>query len=185
MKYYYIDDTSKQQYGPFTLQGLATKEINKDTLVWCAGMKDWMKAGHVPELAFIFNKNVQIPSPTSNNPYQQSNKTPTYNYQQNQRQQSNPYNNYKWDGILPLPKTWLLESILLTIFCCSPISLVGIFYANKVESLYYAKDFDASVKASRRARNWALFGMLFLPGCYALLFLFGIFIGLITELSNI
>ena len=182
MKYYYIDDASQQQYGPFSIQELSTKITNQDTLVWCTGMADWAKAGNVPDLAFIFNKNIPTPAPANNQHYQQGSNTPTYNnQQQNYRQQGNQYI-YKWDGILPLPKTWLLESILLTIFCCSPISLVGIFYANKVESLYYAKDFDASVKASHNARNWALFGIFFLPVCYALLFILGIFIGLLSSI---
>jgi len=30
-------------------------QINKDTLVWKAGMASWEKAGDVQELSFIFN----------------------------------------------------------------------------------------------------------------------------------
>ena len=48
----------QQQAGPFDMSILqrqaATGELNRNTLVWKAGMAQWVKAGEVPELAALF-----------------------------------------------------------------------------------------------------------------------------------
>ncbi len=52
------------------------------------------------------------------------------------------------------PKTWLVESILTTLFCCMPFGIVGIVYASKVESLYQNGLYDQAQKASEDAGKW-------------------------------
>ena len=48
-----------QQAGPFDQSTLKTKvqsgELTRDTLVWCAGMANWTKAGEVDDLASLFS----------------------------------------------------------------------------------------------------------------------------------
>jgi hypothetical protein len=52
------------------------------------------------------------------------------------------------------PKTWLAESILVTIFCCWPFGIAGIINASKVESRFYAGDIDGANRSSREAKKW-------------------------------
>jgi H+/Cl- antiporter ClcA len=52
------------------------------------------------------------------------------------------------------PKTWLLESILVTIFCCLPFGIVGIVYASKVTSLFASGQVQQSMEASHNAKRW-------------------------------
>lgn len=57
------------------------------------------------------------------------------------------------------PKTWLVESILVTLFCCPFIfGLIGIIYSTKVESYYYAGLTEAAEQASRTAGRWTKAG---------------------------
>lgn len=63
------------------------------------------------------------------------------------------------------PKTWLVESILVTIFCCLPFGIVGIVNATKVESLFYAGQLEASQRASRDAGKWTKIGFWVGLGC--------------------
>jgi len=56
----------------------------------------------------------------------------------------------------PPPKTWLIESILTTIFCCLPFGIVGIVYAAKVESNWYAGRREIALNASKNAKTWTL-----------------------------
>ena len=58
------------------------------------------------------------------------------------------------------PKTWMAESILVTIFCCLPFGIVGIVNASKVSSLYAAGDIDAAQKASKDAGKWTKIGFI-------------------------
>jgi len=52
------------------------------------------------------------------------------------------------------PKTWLVESILATIFCCLPLGIVGIVKATQVESKFYAGQVDEAIQASKDAAKW-------------------------------
>ena len=49
---------------------------------------------------------------------------------------------------------------LVTIFCCLPFGIVGIVYASKVDSCWYAGRIDEAYSYSKKARNWSLAGIL-------------------------
>lgn len=59
-----------------------------------------------------------------------------------------------------MPKTWLVESILVTIFFCLPFGIVGIIYATKVENLYLSGQYDMAEYYSRKAKKWTFLGFL-------------------------
>ncbi|MCK4345982.1 MAG: CD225/dispanin family protein [Bacteroidales bacterium] len=56
------------------------------------------------------------------------------------------------------PKTWLVESILVTLFCCLPFGIAGIVNAAKVESRFYAGDYEGANRASEQAGKWTKIG---------------------------
>ena len=53
MTYYFIKD-GDTELGPFTIQQLKSRLIKKETLVWFAGIEEWINAGQVYELKEIF-----------------------------------------------------------------------------------------------------------------------------------
>ncbi len=56
------------------------------------------------------------------------------------------------------PKSWLVESILVTILCCLPFGIAGIVSASKVESRWYAGDKEGAKRASDDAGKWTKIG---------------------------
>ena len=58
------------------------------------------------------------------------------------------------------PKTWLVESILVTLFCCLPFGIVGIVNAAKVNSLYATGNIEAAQQASATAAKWTKIGFI-------------------------
>ncbi len=56
------------------------------------------------------------------------------------------------------PKTWLAESILVTIFCCLPFGIVGIVNAAKISTLFAEGRYDEAEHASRQAGKWTKTG---------------------------
>ena len=56
------------------------------------------------------------------------------------------------------PKSWLVESILVTFFCCLPFGIAGIINASYVESRFYAGDIQGAVRASEEAGKWTKIG---------------------------
>jgi hypothetical protein len=58
------------------------------------------------------------------------------------------------------PKNYLVESILVTIFCCMPFGIAGIVFASQVNSKYASGDYDGAVKASQDAKKWMKWGII-------------------------
>jgi hypothetical protein len=67
MEYYLIDEKN-QQIGPFTIEQLKTKGVQRKTKVWCEGMENWTDAEQVPELMNSLNLPPPTPSPSSSPP---------------------------------------------------------------------------------------------------------------------
>jgi len=61
----------------------------------------------------------------------------------------------------PRPKNWLVESILVTIFCCLPFGIVGIVNAASVNSKFHSGDYEGALNSARRAGNWTKAGFGF------------------------
>ncbi|MDO5522921.1 MAG: GYF domain-containing protein [Bacteroidia bacterium] len=151
-RYFYIDNEGKQK-GTFSPEELKRENIRKDTLVWTQGMSEWIRAADVAELNFIFAESAGYYSPQ---PAPQSVTPPPaqqVNYGAPQQQQ-------------PMPKSWLIESILATVlpfFLCSSIfsllGVIGIVHASKVESLYNRGDYAGSLEASGQAGRWTKIAM--------------------------
>jgi hypothetical protein len=58
----------------------------------------------------------------------------------------------------PPPKNWLVESILVTLFCCLPFGIVGIINAAAVNSKYAAGDYAGAQESSTAAGKWTKIG---------------------------
>lgn len=56
------------------------------------------------------------------------------------------------------PKNWLVESILVTIFCCLPFGIAGIVFASQVSSKFAAGDYAGAEQASKDAGKWTKIG---------------------------
>lgn len=52
------------------------------------------------------------------------------------------------------PKTWLAESILVTLFCCLPFGIVGVVHAAKVSTFFAIGNYEMARKESADAAKW-------------------------------
>ncbi|MFZ1799614.1 MAG: CD225/dispanin family protein [Chitinophagaceae bacterium] len=60
-------------------------------------------------------------------------------------------------GLLP-PKNWLVESILVTLFCCLPFGIAGIIFATQVNTKFQMGDHAGAQQASSDAAKWTKIG---------------------------
>lgn len=58
------------------------------------------------------------------------------------------------------PKSWLVESILATLFCCLPFGIAGIVNAAKVESRFNAGDYAGAESASQAAKKYTMIAFI-------------------------
>lgn len=144
-KYYYTD--GKERFGPFPVKELKLHNLTVDTLVWAEGMDGWKPAGQIPELRELF---VFDPPPVpdgADDPFADKN---TY-----QNTASQPFNR-QHDPSQVKPKNWLVESILVLLFCCWPLAIPAIINAANVDSRFNSGDYDGAQDASDKARKWVL-----------------------------
>jgi hypothetical protein len=56
------------------------------------------------------------------------------------------------------PKNYMVESILVTLFCCLPFGIVGIVNASKVESHFVGGRIDEANRYAAEAKKWTKIG---------------------------
>ena len=87
------------------------------------------------------------------------------------------------ENIPPMPKTWLVESILVTLLCCLPFGIVGIIKASKVETFYYRGMYEEARRASSDARTFILIGVI-LGFVFIVLYLALILVGAFSSMAD-
>ena len=143
-RYFYIDSEGVQK-GTFTIEDLRNEPVRRDTMVWTQGMPEWQRAYDVVELQPLFDM-----SSTAHKKYGETPPPQQHAPQQTAEQ-----------GIPAMPKSWMVESILVTILpfvlCGNVLSLIGIgaiVNASKVESLFNSGMYAKSIEASNNAARW-------------------------------
>ncbi|PQA58982.1 hypothetical protein C5O19_04805 [Siphonobacter curvatus] len=56
----------------------------------------------------------------------------------------------------PKPYNWLVPAILVTLFCCNYLGVVGVVYAARVETKYNLGDYAGADNDARQAKLWTL-----------------------------
>lgn len=136
-EYYII--SNDQRVGPFLLEELASQQITPTTLVWKEGMQQWCPAREVEEVRMLLAlKSTQSQS----TPQQQT-------IIQVAAPSAIPYQSRPVE-----PPSYLVWSILVTIFCCLVGGLIAIIYSAKVPSRYSRGDYEGANRASRTALGW-------------------------------
>lgn len=78
------------------------------------------------------------------------------------------------------PKSYMVESVLVTLFCCLPFGIIGIVNAGKVATLYANGQYEEAQTASNDAKKWMkrglIFGAIFIVLYFIVMFVAG-FVG--------
>ena len=84
--------------------------------------------------------------------------TPRPSYSNPQPPYSNPQFSYTrpQSPTEPMPSTWLIWSILVTVFCCFIPGIIAIIFSSQVSSRYYAGDIEGARRSSRMAEIWII-----------------------------
>lgn len=120
--------------------------VTPQTLVWREGLPDWIRAGDLPELSGLLAPEGTVPTPA------QGQITGTK------------------------PKDYLVESILVTIFCCMVFGILGIVYSVQANSAFSSGNITAANEFSAKAKQWVTYGFwcgIAVVGIYAILALMG------------
>lgn len=144
---YYYTDADRKPAGPVSLDTLQQMQnagnILPDTLVWKEGMPDWRPLSDV--LPGVPKPPVPAVPPTPG-------PAPA------------PYGKK--------PSTYLVHSILVTLFCCLPFGIVAIVMSSRVDSLYYAGRYQEAEAASKSALLWGQLSFFLPVVIYAILLAF-------------
>lgn len=157
--YFIVDKFGKQQ-GPFPINELRNHGVTGDTLVWKAGMPQWVKASQVEELAFLLNTPPvpPIPSGGTNNAYGYQNET-----------HSVPASK---------PDNYMIWAILSTVCCCIPAGAYAIYCAAQVDSACRKGNYAEAASFSERAKTWSIISAV----CGVVISIMSFFVALLSEI---
>ncbi len=151
-EYFYINENG-ERIGPLKLEELRYHKVFPDTKVRCEGMSDWRSAAEVSELAFLFTKK-EVP--------------PFHQYAPGDAVDSSASLEQTYTQ---KPDSYLVWSILATVFCCLPFGIAGIVYASRVDSYWVQGYYEAAYKASKKARLYTIISVLCAIIPYVVLFI--------------
>lgn len=60
----------------------------------------------------------------------------------------------------PKPDNYLILAIFSTACCCLPIGIYAIILASKVNTYYFAKQYDLAVMTANDAKKWSLISIV-------------------------
>ena len=120
--------------------------VTPQTYVWREGLPDWIRAGDLPELSGLLIPEGAVPPPTQG------------------------------QTVGTKPKDYLVESILVTLFCCMVFGILGIVYSVQANSAFSSGNITAANEFSAKAKQWVTYGFwcgIAVVGIYAILALKG------------
>ena len=78
----------------------------------------------------------------------------------------------------PKPKNYLVESILVTVFCCLPLGIVAIVNASAVNGAYENGNYAEAEQKSADAKKWMTWGLIAGAVGIALYVIFFVLVGI-------
>lgn len=63
------------------------------------------------------------------------------------------------DQFIIKPNNNMALAIFTTVCCCAPFGIIAIIQANKVDSLYMAKQYNAAIFAANESKKWSYIGI--------------------------
>ena len=156
-QYYYIDPQGVQK-GPVPMSELPACGVNPQSMVWCQGMTNWMRAADVAELQSIFcaapSGDNNATRPIGSNGFGRPGQT--YGQQGQPYGQQGYGRGYNNGAPGPKPDNYLVWSILVTVVCCLAGGIVAIIYSSKVNSLWDQGRYNEAIEASSTAKTWCI-----------------------------
>jgi hypothetical protein len=141
-----------QNIGQFELSEvnrmLQSGQISSNDLAWQEGMANWIPVGTMPGL------NASVPPIPGSNP-------PPLRH----------------GSIAAAPTSipnYLVQSILVTLFCCLPLGIVAIINASQVNNKISAGDIAGAMEASQKAKKWCFWSLGIGLGAMLIYFLLAI-----------
>lgn len=56
----------------------------------------------------------------------------------------------------PMPSSYLVWAVVMTVLCCLPAGVVALIYSSRVSSRYYANDYEGARRSSELAQIWII-----------------------------
>lgn len=156
-KHYFFIDASGDERGPITVDFFKKYGLKGDRLIWFDGLPTWVEARTTPALKEYLGGDDKLDSVTA----------VIKKHHGELHRGANP----EWTD-RHAPKSWLFESVVVTLLCCLPAGLAGVYYANKSTHLWAAGEYARSLRCSKIAKNWAFGGVLFILSLWIAYFLY-------------
>lgn len=178
---YYLHINGEQR-GPFTLHELPAQGASMETMVWRAGLPNWVPAAEVPEVASIIQEQQMAAPQYPGYTQQPYGPQPPYSPQQPYGPQPDPYfqprQQYAQYGGYPAGwvnwMTWAIVATIIAVILCGLLNtvfgVIGIVKANSANDAARRGD-PAAEQMNSSAKTWTIVSLV-LSGLGLLLVIF-------------
>jgi len=146
-----------QSLGQFSLADinrmLHSGQISPEDMAWQEGMPQWVPVRSIPG---VVAGAPPIPS--------------------------NPQASYQGNPVPSNIPNYLVQSILVTLFCCLPLGIVAIINAAQVNNKMTAGDMAGAMEASRKAKMWCWWSLGLSIVFWLIYIVFMMFIAVASEM---
>lgn len=135
------------QQGPYSLENARLLPLEPSTPVWYDGLPKWITAAEAPMLADMF-----------------SGETPQHvadSFLMSSEPHMAAVHQAAADDIPPRPKTRLVWCIVLTVLCCSPFGIAGLFTGAAATQRYERGDYDGAARMAETTEWMVILGIVF------------------------
>ncbi len=143
--FYFFADNKGLQHGPVRHDYFKQHGISSDTLVWFDGLPNWIEAKDATTLKRYISQNGV-----------ESMEQPAHYHEFIKGQI--PANVKLISSHVTTPKSWVTESVLLTIFCSFIPGIIALLYGSRVGTLWSNKQYAKSLRYSYIASQWVKWG---------------------------
>lgn len=148
MKYYVAHDN--RPVGPFELWELKGNGVTADSLLWHAGLPQWVRASSLPEVMEELSHESMPPA------FDHDEYCRRMLRHAGQPKATDP-DSLRQSIVHPRPNNYLAEAIVVTVVFCSLITgVIAIVKASNVNKLYDRGLYDEAERESVSARNWVI-----------------------------
>lgn len=137
------------QQGPYSLENARLLPLEPTTPVWYDGLPKWITAAEAPMLADLFPGHAQQPATDS---FTLTNEAP---------KATAAAGHAPADDIPLRPNTRLVWCIVLTVLCCSPFGIAGLFTGSAATQRYERGDYAGAARMAETTEWMVILGIVF------------------------
>lgn len=149
------------QQGPYSMEQVALLPLEPSTPVWYEGLPKWVPAAEAPLTAPLFANGSGNGSAACATEVEQESPARQTVWEENINAEYAPGDRFSPKVMPKKPSTHMVWCIILTVLCCSPFGIAGLFTGSFSTQRYNRGDYSGAERMSEVTEWMIILGIVF------------------------